>query len=515
MAKSKEADLALAFQALVGHQVEYEASQRTLDRSSSKTKADMIRKQLTPVQRALYEDKSRHMSIMAPRRSGKSYGILCCKVADCVENKKWRVAIICLTKPHAEEIYWSDLLNLNDKYDLKMTFNNTKLIARFPNGSRLVFAGAESKQEISKVRGRKFDAVVIDESAEYDNKLFQTLVHKAVTPALMDSKGSLWLAGTPNGPLVGEFYEATAKPAVKIVSETGETRLSNRIWGEEDPVEPYKWSFHTWTSKDNTALPHLWEEALGIKKWNGWKDDNPTWRMEYLAEWVTMDSAAVFNVRRHQHTYYGPWPWEDERKNRCRFVVGGDFGYHDGTAIVIWCYLDDEPYLYEFLSVKRRQLVQAQIADLYRECEKLLPSQPLVRVGDPGGGGVTLMEGLRVEHGIAFETADKNYKVDNINYLNSALDSNLVRFRPNSDLMDEMEQVLWEDRTYGTSRQREDPRFPNDLCDAALYAFKVAKMRLVAAPELPPPELGEEDRIKAEYVANRDRAQRPWWYRRE
>lgn len=512
MAKGKsEAALLDTLTELIRPVAEYEHSQQKLDRSSSRTKAEMMRKTLTPVQRALGEDPAKFMSILAPRRSGKSYGILVNTVAECVEFKGHRVAIICLTKPHAEGIYWADLLNLNEKYDLKIHFNNTKLSAKFPNGSLLVFAGAESKAEVAKVRGKKFHLVVIDESADYDARIYEMLIHRVVTPALQDLKGRLWIAGTPKGALMGEFYEGTCTPPQKISAENGINILSNHKYGEPEPVEQYKWSFHTWTAKENTAIPGLWDSFLEIKRWNGWKDDNPVWRSEYLGQWVTLDNAAVFNIRRHQHTYAGPWPWDDHRKDKCRFILGADFGYHDGTAVVIWCYLDDEPYLYEYVSLKKRGIVEAEIAALIKECEARLPTRVLFRVGDPGGGGVLIMEGLKRSYGLSFEVAEKHQKLDHIHYFNSSLDSNLVRFRQGSDLVEEMEAILWDEKTIGTSRQKEDARYPNDLADAALYAFRFAKSRFIDPPPPDVPTISESEREKAEYVARRDARIKPWW----
>lgn len=515
MARSKEGEYRELLDGLLSGVRNYEHSQRTLDRASDKSKAEMMRKQLTPVQKALYEDKSKFMSILAPRRSGKSYGILVNKVSECVETKNFKVAIVCLTKPHAEGIYWADLLNLNDKYSLGLHFNNTKLSAKFPNGSLLVFAGAESKAEVAKVRGKKFNCVVIDESADYDPKIYEMLIHRVVTPALQDLKGSLWIAGTPKGPLMGEFYEATCTPPQRIKTETGLDILTNHRYGDEAPVEQTKWSFHTWSAKDNTAMPGLWDSFLEVKRFNGWKDDNPIWRSEYLGQWVTLDNAAVFNVRRHQHTYNGPWPWDDHRKNNCRFIMGADFGFHDGTAIVIWCYLDDEPYLYEYLSIKKRGIVEAEVAALIKKCEEHLPTRILFRVGDPGGGGVLIMEGLKRTYGLSFEVAEKHNKQDHIHYFNSSLDSNLVRFRQGSDLMDEMEQIMWDEKTLGTSKQKEDPRYPNDLADAAIYSFRFAKSRFIDAPPVAPPTVSDSQREKDEYIARRSARVTPWWQHRD
>jgi len=501
----KEDEYRALLDELLSEHLETEVHDRRRKNSSSRIKASALRKTLSKKQVRLAQEKHRYVSILCPRRSGKSYAILVAAIADCVEFTGYRVAIFCLSKPHAKGIYWEDVKSLNERHGLDIKFNGTELVCRFPNGSLLVFCGAESDAEISKVRGRKYNRVVIDESTVYNRKIYHDLLHLVVGPALADLKGSLWIAGTPAGEHSGDFFEATCTPPQEITQDDGSIIQSNWDINQPEPVNAWRWKFHTWTAQDNTAVPFLWEEFLEKKRFNGWKDDNPTWRQEYLGEWVKLDHAAVFKIRRYAHTYDGPLPWADGRLNKCHFILGADFGYHDGTAIVVWCFVEDEPYIYEVTSVKKRGITEQEIADMITRTEGLLPKRVRFRVGDPAGGGVLIMEGLKRTYGLAFETAEKHNKVDYINQFNLALDSGLVRFRPGSVLLEEMEAIQWEESTYGTSRQKEDRAYPNDLADGALYAFRFAKNRFI---EVPPvvghPVQWSADAEKEEYCRRRD-----------
>jgi len=509
--KSKELEYKLLFDALLSEQYDKVEAEDKKKKTSSKVKANRMFRTLSPKQLLLAKEDYRYVSVLCPRRAGKSYAILTSAMANCVMTPGWRVAIFCRSKPHAKGVYWEDIMAMNEKFDLDLRVNATELIVRFPNGSLLVLCGAESDAEINKVRGRKYHRVVLDESTVIDRKLYSDLINYVIEPALKDLRGALWIAGTPKGDHSGEFYEATCTPPIEVKLENGRRILSNWKVGTEEPTYEYRWKLHTWTAQDNTAIPFLWEEFLETKRFRGWKDDNPLWRQEYLGEWVKLDSSSVFRIQRYVHTYEGSLPWADERLARTRFILGADFGYHDGTAIVIWAFVEDEPYVYEFISMKRHGITEQQIAEMITNTERLLPKPVQYRVGDTAGGGVLIMEGLKRTYGLHFEPAEKNDKVSHINYFNLALDSNLVRFRPGSDLMNEMELIQWEEKSWGTSRQREDPSYPNDLSDAALYAFRFAKSRFISASEIQAVKDPLEDsRLeKEEYCRNRD-AMRRW-----
>src|SRR5690606_11169933 len=99
----------------------------------------------------------------------------------------------------------------------------------------------------------------------------------------------------------------------------------------------WKWSRHSWTLQDNVSVPHLWEDALRIKKQNGWADDHPTWQREYLGKWVASDSAFVYAFASLVHTDPDLVTWEPDRKKGFPlglphegpwyYVMGMDMGF--------------------------------------------------------------------------------------------------------------------------------------------------------------------------------------------
>ena len=61
---------------------------------------------------------------------------------------------------------WPVLHELNDKHDLGCTFLDSKLIMTYPNGATLRLYGADMKNFIKRLKGRKYPGVAIDEAQD-------------------------------------------------------------------------------------------------------------------------------------------------------------------------------------------------------------------------------------------------------------------------------------------------------------------------------------------------------------
>lgn len=152
---------------------------------------------------------------------------------------------------------------------------------------------------------------------------------------------------------------------------------------------------------------------------------------------------------------------------------------------------------------------------MIKDAEKLLPKPVNFRVADAGNNGLMVVESLKRTYGLSFEVADKNEKMHYIKLFNMSLDSNSIRFRPGSPLVEEMIDNRWDEKTIGTSRQKESQATPNDLCDAALYSYRAAIMRFVTETPLPQLTKTDSQRMKEEYVAKRSMQTTPWFAKKE
>lgn len=467
-------------------------------RGEQETKGEVIRSLFMPKQSLLEKDRSRRIVTRSARRAGKSTGHLYVVTVRCLEGAGQRWVVICLTRTSsALRDYWTSLRVLNDAFELGIRFNNVAMRATFKNGSTITFVGADSVAEIEKLRGSQYDGVVIDECKSFDPHVFQELIDEVLEPALMDRNGTLYLAGTPGDLLSGPFYLASSEEEIQYDAPDGSQRRWNRKYGQPDGPLPFLWSLHEWTLEDNTTqfkdkrsgrFYTLWDKALEVKAAHGWTNDNPVWRREYLGHWVAADNRYVYRYQPHKHDY-DVLPGKAEDWHR---VVGVDLGTRDGTAIVVWAYSKTLPGLWELYSEKRtaeagQKMSVKVVAEWFREVDaEFGPFE--AGVCDYAGLATMVLDTLADEYQIYLDPAEKREKPDHIRLFNTDLDTGLIHIRRDSALAGELPGNRWDQKKLATGKWEEDRNTPNDVCDAALYAFRLSNHRRArpAAPSGPP-----------------------------
>lgn len=434
-------------------------------------------------QRRLELDHSRWISVISPRQTGKSTGVMLLVSVRCLRTPGAEWVVIGLTRPSVKRIYWAPLKKLNEQLELGLKFNDQELVARFPNGSKIYFVGGETVAEIEKLRGGRFHGAVIDECASYGELVFADLLHEILQPALNTHRGPLILIGTPGDILRGEFYLATCQPA-EVLKTAGGDRLSNHLYGTGQDAS---WSLHVWTLADNTAVPHLWEDALALKLRNGWADDHPVWMREYLGLWVTSDNRLVYRYIPHKHDYTpdGLGRFGLAAGHTWLTMVGVDLGVRDGTAIVVWAFSPTHPGCWEVHSEVRRKpkgekFPLSELVEWYREVEQSFGPYA-AQVADPQGSTMTL-DTLADDHQIYLEAAEKREKNDAIGLFNLDLDRGLIHILPGSPLSEELLKNRWDERKLALGKREEDRNIPNDTCDAGLYGWRWCRHRKAQTP---------------------------------
>ncbi len=255
--------------------------------------AKRIRARATDRQREFLEDPARCICLCCGRRASKTYG-LALKLADMARKRPYATCYyITERRERARELMWDSpstgIKKLDQDLQLGLNFNNTYLEASMKiTKSVIKVRGAETRADVDKLRGEPADLFVLDEVRNWTNPhLLKHLIQDVLIPSTADFKGQVVLASNPGDVLAGIFYEAT-KPGSTL----------GRPWDErlvkEWEARKWRWSVHRWTAKENTAMPYIWEEFLAIKEAESWSDENPTWRREYLGEWVADGSNAVF-----------------------------------------------------------------------------------------------------------------------------------------------------------------------------------------------------------------------------
>lgn len=158
---------------------------------------------------AFHNRKERFACIVAHRRFGKTLGAVNDLIRDCltIQRNAVRCAYIAPYYNQAKAISWDYIKSFTAPIP-GMSYNESELRADFPNGARLRLFGADN---YDAMRGLYFDAVVLDEPADFPANAWPTVIR----PALADRQGRATFIGTPKGK--NEFWDiydnATRDPA--------------------------------------------------------------------------------------------------------------------------------------------------------------------------------------------------------------------------------------------------------------------------------------------------------------
>jgi len=444
--------------------------------------ADKIIGELFPQQLALRKDPCRTKAALCPRRAGKSRCSVAYMLDVALRKPEAQVLYITLTRGKAKEIIWTELKKLNRSYELvdpTRGFNETELMMKLENYSTIRLAGCETVSDVEKFRGGQYDLVIIDECASMSAELFMSLVDDAISPALSDREGTLLIIGTPGRVLAGPFYAATSgksfvvgehpeRPGHKFAVSRPYKERSLDKW---DDVT-YSWSFHSWMTKDNVAKPKIWEDQQLIKLRNGWGDDHPQWRREYLGQWVADDTGFVYRYSPERNDWT-PNPdaenqWGLPDGHEWRFVLGMDLGYDDDFAIEVAAWSETCPDFYHMpggfsmpgLDVQEIAKKVIEYQERYGEFD--------VMVGDRGGLGKLILATLANQYGLDIEAAEKTEKRDHIELLNTDLLHGRCHIAADSILGSQMSILQWDEK----NPKIEERDTPNHAADAFLYVWR-------------------------------------------
>jgi hypothetical protein len=467
----------------------------------SEGRAEKIYQGCTPSQRNLIDSAKegyQYLSVRCPRRSGKSHGMTSLALWWGEMHPGSRILIISLTLKSTKENFWSGapggIIKQNNVYELGLKFNHTDTVWLHENGSRGRLAGAETVADIERLRGAaaEADIALVDECKSFAPELLNELIRDVLEPGLMTRDGLLILGGTPGSIPVGTFYEATDSRArtdsggitcIPAAEEDGPAYAAL-----SDSVRRELWRLHTWTIQDNLAAPRQWARALGNKRRQGWADDHPTWRREYLGEWVTDATDLVYAWAGHKHKEeYVTWRPQKTKDNPgglpiesgpWRFVLGIDLGYVDESALVLAAYSETSKELRHVYDFKQPGMtVDVFFDEVFSVIERF--GRPDAIVADTAGGGSKmLIETLNQRYGLGIESAKKTEKQDHIELINSDFAAGRIKIIPGSDLAHELAGLQWDLSRESkmvlarTGRLREDPSCPNHLCDALLYLYR-------------------------------------------
>lgn len=453
-----------------------------------------LEKGLFDEQREVFREQAKQVTICCGRRSGKTT-LHRRKLISSSFITGWTeqppVSLyVAPTRNVARRLMWYGLQYVIEQAKIPFHFNNTDLIATNElTKCEIWMMGADTSRDIERARGFPFAHISIDEAQAIGYHL-NYFIEEVLDAALSDYDGSIWLTGTPNASCVGYFHDACT--------------------GKEPGYEKFGWNitankyFPRW--KDNkdwkTEAQLLLDDR---RKRKHWQLDNPTYRREWLGEWVR-DTEMLVYAFSEKCLYDGELPDGHD----WRMVCGVDLGFDDDFSIVVIAYSDYHQAAFEVFCDKWPGLIPSDWAVKLKDIEERFDVERIVI--DTGGLGKAIAEEFRRRYRIQVEPAEKRNKLDYITLMNDDLITGKLKLIEDGKTASEMAILQWDE-----SREKEDDRYANHCCDAMLYAWRYCYNylweRKEEMPEKGTPEHNKMVEKKFWEDVEHEEVNKPFWMR--
>lgn len=416
---------------------------------------------------------SRFKLALCSRRAGKSTGVAHGLIYYATSGKNFHCVYLTKTRETAKRIIWDLLKELIKTYDLRAKVNEAELTILFPEfGSYILIRSLGDTSEYDKIRGLKYKLAVIDEAQMFMVKM-DYLINDILAPALLDLGGQLWLTGTPPPSCAGFFV---------------------------DSYRSGTWENHAWTMRENSFfVKSALENSLTCKTVEDVIQEeltrrnisitHPSIRREMFGELVRSDDMLVYKYDEKRNDY------DKLPETKLTYVIGIDLGFSDSDAISCIGFSRNEKDLYHVEEFKKNKLTIDELAaKIHYFKEKY---KPIAMVIDEGGLGKKVNETLSSRYNFAIEPAEKTMKFAYIEFLNSDMLLGHIKIKKDSELVQEMIHLTFNEDKFLEGKKVEDPYFDNHLCDSFLYAYKYC-YHYRAKPDIKTPlSLEEIDEQKA------------------
>ena len=416
----------------------------------------------------VWKSPARNKVLVCSRRAGKSSLIAADMLHTALHNPNVDQLYVGLTKGQAKKSVSKAFSDLIKEYSLPCKMNNNTLEITFKNGSKIYLEGAKDHAAIVRFRGMKLFKAVLDEAQSFPPSLAMSLVSDIIMPSLGDLGGSFIIAGTPDPLCNSVLYKAFRKDK-----------------GFHDFVS-FQWNV-THNSKfpafvNGIETPETF--LADIRERKGFKESDPTYRREYLGEFVESldDLVYGFNPKRDlvkdEPLPTGKW----------HYIISGDVGFCDADGITVVAFSYEHPTAYVVESYSKSGQDVTAFADKIKELRDKY--NPMRIVIDPGGGGVKVVAELNNRYRINAHVAEKySPKIAGCALVSSEFRRGKLKIIDNQDnevLVSQLSSITYRTRTnrYGdVERYVPDGNqvvgtegvIGDDVADSFLYAFKQLK----------------------------------------
>lgn len=406
------------------------------------------------LQTEFIKDDSPFISVLCTRRAGKSYGAGLKLFRKALEVPGSTCLYVALTRSSAKNIMWDDVIKtINSKLKLSCTFNESELVVRLPNKSKIKLIGADaSKRDMEKVLGGKYPLVVIDEGGSYKIDL-NTFIYENLFPAVADYNGSIAIIGTPTRFINCFFHKAT----------------DGRIGG---------WSRHEWETEDNPHMVKMWKLQLQhLRRKDPDIEDKAHFKRMYKRQWVTDTTNIIYKFDKSRNWVHKlpKLPNGEEYKN----LLAIDLGWEDATAFSIISFSDYDGRMYIRDQFKKSHMDLTDVANKVKEYYMKKYDIFLYVVDNATKQAV---EEMKNRHQIPFIPAEKTGKEEFISMMNADFTAGNIQLVGNtSEYETEMGSLVWDEDALFSGKRVEDPNCDNHLCDTGLYGWRKARNYLPKA----------------------------------
>lgn len=410
---------------------------------------EAMRSELAPKFREIWDARNDREYLRMARRVGKTqYLVRRSAAITAAGSSESMNPYILPTIKSARLVAWPTMKRIVRRHFPDADVNETLSTIRLPVGGTIVLGGCETMADVGRWYGMGFEIAVVDERGNFPDAVLVELDDEAIEPSLMDYGGVFAGSGNPGRVLRGRWFEQT----------------------RDDRIDPTP--MYTGDARDNPFLrtpADVYFEK--IKAQHGWTDASPTFRRQYLGEWVEDAEALVYPIA--ANSLIQGLPEVSSAGGRLDphlwvFVIGIDVGYVDATALSV---VAAHPHDTVEVVVSTEKHSRMLIPQLDERLGELLAIYPRARVVmDTGGMGKIHAEELTRIFGRHIKPAMKRDKESVIRTTRDALSSRrllVVDGEANYALRDEASVLGWDE-----DKRLPDPTQEDHAWDATNYALR-------------------------------------------
>lgn len=400
-------------------------------------------KDLFPEQRKFANDPARVVVAHPGRRAGKTYGVCARLTIDCLANAGKGVTIPYVHKTltsGSANMAWNTLLEIGNKYNLGLKVRTNPLrTLTYPGGCAVWFVGADKEDQIEKLRGDSYPAAYIDEAGTYRPKLLEKLVDDVLSPALVEREGPVVMVGTPSYVARGPFYD-----------NIHDHRLEASV--------------HHWTMLANPHIPNAKQEMERILKRKLWDKTHPTFRREYLGEWVFEKRGLVYSGFDPRRNLFDGVLDNANDERRWRYLLGIDYGFNPApTAFCVMAYDTQLPRVRILRCYEEEKFTHNRVAV---EVEKLSRQWPEFESIVVDAAHPELIETMKQRVGLNVIGSQKQNKMGYIETMNGEFSNGVVLVHQSScsSLVEQYKTLPLSSRSNQSRLVEDSKNFANHSC---------------------------------------------------